>query len=72
MNNSAENILQNLAKKTKIDQNALIKQFMNITGVDDFQLASSCLKASDWNIDQAMSIFYDKSDEAVKVEHQSK
>lgn len=52
------------------DRDALIAQFQSITGLDDAQRATFFLEASNWNVDLAISSFFDDPDGAVNVEPQ--
>ena len=51
---------------------ALIKKFKNVTGVENVQLASSLLEASDWDVHRAISRYFDNPSEAIQVENRSK
>ena len=47
------------------DRDALIAQFQSITGLDDAQRATFFLEAANWNVDLAISSFFDDPDGAV-------
>lgn len=49
------------------DRDALIAQFQSITGLDDADRATFFLEASNWNVDLAISSFFDDPDGAVNV-----
>lgn len=53
------------------DKDGLIAQFQSITGVEDSDRATFFLEASNWNVDLAISSFFDDSDPAVGVEPQA-
>ena len=50
------------------DRDALLAQFQSITGLDDAERATFFLEASNWNVDLAISSFFDDPDGAVNVE----
>ena len=52
------------------DRDALIAQFQSVTGLDDAQRVTFFLEASNWNVDLAISSFFDDPDGAVNVEPQ--
>ena len=52
------------------DRDALLAQFQSITGLDDAGRATFFLEASNWNVDLAISSFFDDPDGAVNVEPQ--
>ena len=41
------------------DRDALIAQFQSVTGLDDAQRVTFFLEASNWNVDLAISSFFD-------------
>ena len=47
------------------DKDSLIAQFQSVTGLDDAQRATFFLEASNWNVDLAISSFFDDPDGAV-------
>ena len=49
------------------DRDALLAQFQSITGLDDADRATFFLEASNWNVDLAISSFFDDPDGAVNV-----
>ena len=49
------------------DRDALLAQFQSITGLDDAERATFFLEASNWNVDLAISSFFDDPDGAVNV-----
>ena len=53
------------------DRDALIAQFQSVTGLDDAQRVTFFLEASNWNVDLAISSFFDDPDGAVNVEPQA-
>jgi len=53
------------------DRDALIAQFQSVTGLDDAQRVTFFLEASNWNVDLAISSFFDDPEGAVNVEPQA-
>ena len=56
---------QHQNKMSSDDKDSLIAQFQSITGLDDAQRATFFLEASNWNVDLAISSFFDDPDGAV-------
>ena len=55
-----------------MDKKPLIEQFKNFTGVEDVQLSTSLLEASNWDPHRAISSYFENSSEADHVEYQTK
>ena len=57
---------------SSVDRNALIEKFKNCTGVEDVQLSTFWLEASNWDVDRAIRSYYDNSSIDIQVEKRSK
>ena len=53
------------------DRDGLIAQFQSITGLEDAERATFFLEASNWNVDLAISSFFDDPDAAMSAESQT-
>ena len=53
------------------DKDGLIAQFQSITGIEDAERATFFLEASNWNVDLAISSFFDDAEPPLGVESQA-
>ena len=50
------------------DRNAILAQFQSIANTDDVQTSTYYLEASKWDINLAISRFFENSDEVIKTD----
>jgi len=53
------------------DRDGLLAQFQSITGLEEAERATFFLEASNWNVDLAISSFFDDPDAAMNIESQT-
>ena len=53
------------------DRNVILAQFQSIANIDDVQASTYYLEASKWDVNLAVSRFYEDSDEVVNTNPQN-